>query len=105
MNDPTCYYRDEPRHVCRDKFGERWDRGHVGPRAGTRCDDGLYYDMNVARVESDALATEEAHADAFREHLADERAQAMAELGDLMASVMTDPDDEDRCEVGLDDYR
>lgn len=78
-NDPSCPRYADANHVCADKFGQAWDRENVGPRAGTHC----------AVVDLHALA----------------KAANVQALGDLLASTMNDPDDEDRCERGLDDYR
>lgn len=89
MNDPTCPASDNERHVCADKFGQAWDRPGIGPRPGTRCETAIAIEQQV---------------DAARDILHAEREERMAALGDLFASTMPDPDDEDRCESGLAEY-
>lgn len=99
MNDPTCKLRNNPAHTCHDKFGQRWDRGDVGPREGTRCAVAIEVERAAAQLQA------ELESDAMRDVLHADRQDRMEALGDLFASVMPDPDDEDRCEAGLEDYR
>lgn len=83
MNDPACKMRNNPRHVCADKFGQQWDRPGVGPRPGTHC--------HMVGVVADAVANLQAEFD-------DPKSATMQALGDLLASTMPEADDNDDCE-------
>lgn len=85
-NDPTCKLRNNPLHVCHDKFGQVWDRENVGPRPGTRCASAVGIDQATDQLQAE---------------LDDDKSVLMRQLGALLASTMDDPDDDDECGMVL----